>query len=177
MTTWERRRALPTTSRARISSPPTSGSYCYCWPTGPCSNEDNEGGCKNFTGVGARLDLCGSGSVAADDLTLTVSQVPTNQFGLLYMGASGAPNVTFGSGQRCVGAGGVGIYRYPLRFSGSGGSFAEGPGLAAFTRVRFATGGHIDAGETWYFQGWYRDPLGPCGTFNLSNAVYVTFQP
>ncbi len=38
--------------------------------------------------------------------------------------------------------------------------------------------GHIDAGETWYFQGWYRDPMGPCGTaFNLSNAIAVTFAP
>ncbi len=35
-----------------------------------------------------------------------------------------------------------------------------------------------DAGETWYFQGWYRDPMGPCGTaFNLSNGLAVTFAP
>jgi hypothetical protein len=93
------------------------------------------------------------------------------------MGGGSISAVTFGSGQRCVGSGGQGIYRYPIRFSGSGGTFTEGPGIVAFTDSHFAANGRIDPGDTWYFQGWYRDPLGPCGTFNLSNAVHVTFQP
>jgi hypothetical protein len=30
-------------------------------------------------------------------------------------------------------------------------------------------------GTTWYFQGWFRDPAGPCGLrLNFSNALSVT---
>ena len=37
-------------------------------------------------------------------------------------------------------------------------------------------GGHIVPGATWNFQGWYRDPAGPCGTgFNLTNGTSITF--
>ena len=35
----------------------------------------------------------------------------------------------------------------------------------------------IPPGRTWNFQGWYRDPQGPCaGTYNLTNAVQLTFN-
>jgi hypothetical protein len=38
--------------------------------------------------------------------------------------------------------------------------------------------GHILPGTTFHFQGWYRDPAGPCGTGkNMSNAVRVIFGP
>ena len=54
----------------------------------------------------------------------------------------------------------------------------DGDAVAALTEqhgpydilVSAATGG------TRYFQSWFRDPAGPCGSgFNLSNAMEVTF--
>ena len=53
------------------------------------------------------------------------------------------------------------------------GTFSEGTGLAADAT---AIGCPIIAGDTWYFQAWYRDPFGPCGNgSNFSNAMEVTF--
>ncbi len=108
---------------------------------------------------------------------LTISHLPPDQFGLFYMGG-GQTQFPFGDGFRCVGSGGVGLFRYkPPHSSGSAGMLTLGPGIVARSQS-FPMSGHIDAGETWYFQGWYRDPLGPCGTaFNLSSALAVTFAP
>ena len=37
---------------------------------------------------------------------------------------------------------------------------------------------NIQPGDTWNFQMWYRDPMGPCGNgFNLSSGWTTTFTP
>lgn len=46
----------------------------------------------------------------------------------------------------------------------------EGPGIAAAASFPC---GPIMPGEIWNFQGYYRDPAGPCGAgFNFSNSLY-----
>ena len=35
--------------------------------------------------------------------------------------------------------------------------------------------GQITAGSTWYFQAWFRDPLGGGSGFNLSDGRVVYF--
>ena len=108
---------------------------------------------------------------------IAVVGVPADQFGILYMGA-GRASLPFGDGLRCVGAGGVGIFRFPVQSAGFAGLLQEGPGIVAHSRAAFTPPGGIDAGETWHFQGWYRDPGGPCGSaYNLSNGLSVTFAP
>ncbi len=162
--------------------PTFSRAYCF-GVSCPCANDDPVYGCANSTlgtdlyPQGALLAACGSASVVADDLVLTVSQLPPNQFGLFYMGA-GQTQIHFGDGFRCVGASGVGLFRYnPPQGSGAAGVLTLGPGIVVRSQS-FPANGHIDAGETWYFQGWYRDPMGPCGTaFNLSNGLAITFAP
>ena len=157
--------------------------YCFGTPC-PCGNDDPvRGGCANSVPgqdsnpQGALLAACGSASVADDDLVLTLSHLTPNKFGLFFMGA-GQTQLPFGDGLRCVDTGGIGLFRYnPPQHSGSSGTMTLGPGIVTRSES-FAMNGHIDAGETWYFQGWYRDPLGPCGTaFNLSNGLAVTFGP
>lgn len=151
--------------------------YCTCEGAGACFNADPIAGCPNSTGIGARLDATGSASVGQDDLLLHVSHMTATQFGLIYMGGAGA-EVVFGDGLRCVSAGGVGIFRFPLNSSDSNGGFTQGPGLAAFSAGNFGAAGTIVSGSTWYFQGWYRDTGGPCQTgFNLTNGVAVHFAP
>ena len=60
--------------------------YCFSNSDCPCGNVDPNAGCANSTGAGAFLSSSGSASASADDLVLTVSNVPPNQFGILFMG-------------------------------------------------------------------------------------------
>jgi len=147
--------------------------FCYCPLGAPCGNNSLGGGCSNSTGGGAFLTATGTASVAADDLTLTASGLPSNQNGILFMGDT-AVVLTFGDGYRCAGGS---LYRFSVQNSGAFGSFGQS-GIAGYSAVNFPPSGHITAGQTWNFQAWYRDPGGPCGNnFNLSNAVAATFAP
>jgi len=151
---------------------------CNC-PSGssPCGNPDATAGCANSTGVGGHFYFQGTHSVGADDLVLTGEYLPTNQFGVIFMGA-GHNQLTFGDGLRCVVAGGVGLYRYAISNSGGTGEIVLGPGIAALSITRFPPAGWITSGSTWYFQCWHRDPAGPCGSgFNVSNSLQVDFVP
>ena len=115
----------------------------------------------------------GSVSVALDDLVLTASGLPHNQFGLIFMG-SNQIDVPFGDGKRCVGGT---TNRFGVQSTGAAGLLTIGPGIVA-TSQGFPLSTHIDPGETWNFQAWYRDPAGPCHlAHNLSDAISITFTP
>ena len=151
----------------------SNGPVNYCGGTVaacPCGNDGGPGeGCLTSTGAGATISASGSTSLSADDLVVTVSGVPHFQHGVQYMGQSQI-QLPFGDGLRCVGSGGSGLVRFPVTNSGAGGVIALGPGFLATTS--------ISSGSTWNFQGWFRDPLGPCGSaFNLSSAISISFQP
>ncbi len=97
--------------------------------------------------------------------------------GIVFMGSS-AQQLLVGDGQLCVGPGNTGMFRFAPQDSGSEGVVTLGPGIAAYTYANFPAAGQIQAGQTWYFQTWYRDPAGPCGTgFNLTNGLKVDFKP
>ena len=147
---------------------------CFCDGLGPCGNDSELTGCTNSTGEGALLTSYGSPSVSMDELALTISNMGASQFGLVFMGA-GQVTLPFGDGLRCVGSGPV--HRFGVRQSDTQGRLIEGPGIVAYSTSNFPASAHISAGQTWHFQGWYRDPNGPCGSaFNLSNALSVTFS-
>lgn len=137
----------------------------------PCGNDgasDDRGGCLNSTGAGGLLAGTGSASVAADDLGFVASQVPVNQFCILFAGDQSVAEVPIGDGLRCVGGS---LVRLGLRPTGAAGVATWSGGLGA-------SGGWL-AGDSRSFQVWYRDPLGsPCGTnFNVTHALSVTLLP
>ena len=75
--------------------------------------------------------------------------------------------VPFGDGLRCVGRN---MVRLGVQTPDSAGSAIWGPDLG--------TSGAWAAGDTRYFQVWYRDVAGPCGSgFNLTNGMEVLFLP
>jgi len=169
--TW----AFPVAGMA-LGAAPVGSAFCFgvgC----PCGNDDATGGCRNSTGQGAHLSASGSPSVAADDLVLLVTRMPANTVGRLYMGA-GTTHVPFGDGFQCAGTGGYGLFRFPVQSAAGVGTFAFGPGIGEFADSHFTPTGHVFPGQTWHFEAWYRNPLGPCGSgFNTTNAVSVAFAP
>lgn len=142
----------------------------------PCGNNAPAGGegCANSTGNGARLVNSGGTSILLDDTVLDTTQMPTNKLGFTYYGPNPwVSGTTFGvqhsDGVRCLLAGGTS--RLPNQNTGSTGSFSYS-GL--FANHSFPA----LAGETWYFQSYYRDLQGPCGTgANFSNGWQITFTP
>lgn len=151
----------------------------YCFGLGcPCANDDPSAGCGNrgvdeIASSGALLEaVAGTADVLRDDLVLAVRGVRPGQVGIVYLGG-GATSAPFGDGLRCVTAGGAGLHRLPPRAADATGTYAAQGIVRALAGL---PGGGIVAGSTWRFQGWYRDPGGPCGSgFNLTNALSIQF--
>ena len=77
----------------------------------------------------------------------------------------------FGNGYRCVAAGPQGTFRLPVRIS-------DGSGVIEDT-IDFSSSPSdvIQAGETWQFQSWFRDPGGGGSSYNLSDGLSLEFRP
>lgn len=151
-------------------------SYCSCdgsGATAPCANPGVAGhGCANsVSGVGARLSATGAPSISSSNLTLSTTDLPPNQPGLLFQGTNataGGMGLIFGDGLRC--ASGV-VVRLEV-------VIADGSGQAVST-TDLAVKGGASAGDILNYQHWYRDPTSsPCGSgFNLTNAIEAVWMP
>jgi len=144
----------------------------------PCSN-DNDGsvpgaGCANGVfASGAYLSGTGVASLAADTLVLaTTGQEPSNS-GLYFQANNNLfPGNVWGDGLQCAGGG---LIRIGVRFADATG-YSD---TSAFAFTISGKVGNITAGDTKYYQCWYRNPAGsPCGNgFNASNGYAVTWAP
>jgi hypothetical protein len=148
-------------------------SYCYCASGAPCGNNYALAGCRNSTGLGGLLAASGTSNWSLDNLVLNMTQLPPNQFGILFMGPVQIAPVPFGDGLRCVGGQ---LRRYGVIQANGFGNASFGPGIVNYSQSNFPPAGWILVSSTWSFQHWYRDPGGPCGTnYNATNALAVTF--
>ena len=159
----------------RITQYPTAIPHCFGDGSGmtcPCANNGAPGGgCAHSGGFGAFLEGTGSASVTLDELVFRGTQLKPGQSALLFQGnnaVNGGLGNLFGDGLRCAGGG---MIRLGVKAADVGGGAMWGPGLSG--------AGGWSAGQTRYFQAWYRDPVGsPCGMdFNLTNGSSVTFIP
>ena len=121
----------------------------------------------NSTGGAAEMQAVGSDSVAANNIVLRAEPVP-DQPGIFYYGPNQIQQ-PFGNGFRCVG-GTVGRLDIEV---------ASGNLLTHFLDNTSPPSGAvvITPGSTWNFQAWYRDPAAGGASFNLSDAVELTFTP
>ena len=133
----------------------------------PCGNntavQDSEG-CRNSTGVGAKLSTIGSLSVAADDLVLRVTQARPFEPAVFVQGAS-TISLPFKDGKLCMGNP---TERLEIGFMTSHGTL--------MTTQSLVTNGNIPGpGATRYYQAWYRDPVvSVCGTgSNFSSGLII----
>lgn len=150
--------------------------YCFADLTGgvcPCGNFSfTESGCMHSGGVGAVLSSSGSTSVASDQLRCRAEDLTIAKPALLFTGTmavNGGNGQPLGDGLLC--AGGT-IQRLWVETS-------DGAGYAEWGTGMVLAGG-FGAGETRFFQVWYRDPgtSSPCSSgFNLSNALEVQLSP
>lgn len=122
----------------------------------------------NSTGQASLIAGLGSTSVAANDLQLQANGLPPNQLGLFYYGDA-QTQVPFGHGYRCAGGS---LARLPVHGADSGGVATFSLDLNALP-----VGGELVAGDTAYFQYWYRDPASGAPGFNLSDGLEAVFCP
>ena len=139
--------------------------YACAPPSNYCSTSPNS------VGAGAIISSSGSTSITANDLVFSATGAAPNQFGVFYFGPN-AITVPFGQGVRCVGGGSIGIFRLPLSLATAGGVHTR-----ALDHGTLPLSAQISAGDTRYFQCWYRDPQGGGSNFNLSDGRMVRFCP
>ena len=134
-------------------------------------------GNANSTGVGALLRACGSDTVADNAMTLEVTDLPANQ-NVLFVNSQETilvANPGGSQGDLCIGSLALGRHVNDIVNSGSSGQATLSLDLANVPTNLALTA--VVAGETWYWQAWYRDvDGGGAATSNLSSAVGVTFN-
>jgi len=118
----------------------------------------------NSTGVAALIDSTGQNRISTNNLVLFATDLPVNKLGLFFFGQT-QTQVPFGNGWRCVGNP---LYRLPTTTSNIFGDLYWPLDLNALPG-----GVQIHAGETWYFQAWYRDPAAGGANFNSSDALQI----
>jgi len=148
----------------------------------PCGN-DNDGSDPNGAGcahddsaAGAHLGASGVASISADTLVFLGSRGPISNSTLFFQANNDqdGAGLFLGDGIRCAGGG---LIRLKVKLTDTNG-FADSSPMVVTTRS--ASFGHtIQAGETLYYQWWFRDANGsPCGTeSNTSNGYMITWAP
>lgn len=124
----------------------------------------------NSTNQPATLSAAGSPFVADNNLTITASNVPQNQFGLFIVSMTQGfvPGIGGSQGNLCLGP----LGRYGIVNSGLTGTFSQTIDLTA---VPLNPTVAIQPGDTLNFQAWHRD-LNPGPTSNFTNGLQVIFQ-
>jgi hypothetical protein len=160
------------------------GGVPYCFGDGltlpcPCGNNAQVGsqsGCRNSSGVGATMLGTGQTRISQDQLAFQVSGMPLapGSFCLFFQGdaqINGGFGAQFNDGLVCAGGS---IRRLAIKPIVSGTSSFPQAGDPAVSVVGLVP----LAGAVRYYECWYRNPAGPCGTrSNISNAIQVVWTP
>lgn len=134
----------------------------YCGPAVP-----------NSTGQSATIVATGSPIAADNNLTLTATLLPTNQFGYFVNSQTQGfiQNIPGSQGNLCL-AGGIGRILSSIGSSGAAGEISADIDLSQLP----TSGGPVTvmAGETWNFQAWFRD-VNPDATSNFTDGISLLF--
>ncbi|QDV08150.1 hypothetical protein Poly30_36860 [Planctomycetes bacterium Poly30] len=144
--------------------------------TDPSLGTETCSGVANSTGAGADLSLSGSNVASANNLTVQVNSLPSNSLGYVIhsLGNAVVANPGGSEGNLCLAGASIGRFNSQVLDSGAAGAVSFSPDLTSLPAV----GGPVSAvaGETRYFQLWYRDNVGGVATSNFSSADGITFQ-
>ena len=130
----------------------------------------------NSTGNPGVISAEGSPSASANNVTLTVSDLPANAFGFFLTSQTTAnvANPGGSQGNLCLG-GAIGRFVGPgqIKNSGPGGTFSL---MLDLTQQPSPTGSvSVQPGESWNFQAWHRDAVGGSVTSNFTNGLTISF--
>lgn len=125
---------------------------------------------RNSSGMPAAIAAFGSDVVDDGDLTLTAADLPSAEFG--YFLAAKAPGFVAtppgSEGNLCLG-GTIGRFSQDVQSSGTEGFFSMAVDLTDVPQL-----GAVQAGESWFFQAWFRDH-NPTATSNFTDGVEIQF--
>lgn len=126
----------------------------------------------NSSGMSGVISGFGSSSVADNDVELTGSQLPVNQFTMFVVSQTqGFINPPGSQGNLCV-TGNIGRYKTQIQNSGTGGTVSI---MADMTNVPVNPPIAAQPGDTWNFTLWFRDN-NPSQTSNFTDGLSVTFN-
>ncbi|MCB9913289.1 MAG: hypothetical protein H6827_09855, partial [Planctomycetes bacterium] len=129
----------------------------------------------NSTGLPGAIEASGDADVTLNNLSLRATQLPAFQF-CYFLASQGQDLVAFAGGSQgilCVG-GGQPIGRLSAQVQSSG-ALGEVQIQVDLTHIPINPDYAVMAGETWNFQGWYRD-VNPANTSNFTDGVSVLFH-
>lgn len=112
------------------------------------------------------ISATGTASIAANDLVFHANNVPMNKLGL-FLYSRGSQSVPFGVSSLCVGGGPFPVRRLPTVNSGAGTTLTF-----ALDQTTLPGGDVFGAGETIFFQAWFRVSTSANET---SNGLEVPF--
>lgn len=126
----------------------------------------------NSTGVPGRISAHGTLLAGAQPFRLEAHDLPPHSMGLfLVSDAQALVQLPFSQGPLCLG-GTVGRFTASATSTGSDGSLTYDVDLLA---LPLATPTAVQAGDTYFFQAWYRD-MNPTATSNFTDAAAVDFR-
>lgn len=134
---------------------PVGISYCLASP--------------NSTGERASIEVSGTGRIAANNLGLTALDLPPGTTSLFFIGTTQV-SAPLGNGVLCAGGS---VARLAIVAADGSGTSSH----AFDNTVNLGAAPAVAAGQTRYFQNWYRDVPAGGALFNFSNAVGVLFAP
>ena len=122
----------------------------------------------NSSGFAARMDYEGTLSCTANDTCLHAVNCPSSTLGLFMFGNQPA-QIPMANGYLCISPF-TGLYRLS-----PAAAVARGHAEYELDLNRMPLVGPILPGSTWYFQYWFRDPLGGAAGANLTDGLRMTF--
>ncbi|MCB9908820.1 MAG: hypothetical protein H6829_00980 [Planctomycetes bacterium] len=133
----------------------------------------------NSSGQSGQIVALGSPFVADGQLTLQVRDLPFGQFGFCLGGRTQGILANPGGslGDLCLSGGGA-IARFNRSWEigfAANGEFEVPIDLDAIPEPGVGLRA-VQAGETWYFQAWYRDLVGGQSVSNFTDAIGVTYR-
>lgn len=143
----------------------------------PCGNDNDHstplGGCAHSESLaGARLDASGLATVGASTVVLHGTRGPASNFGIFFQAQVDLDGIGLylGDGIRCTGGSLKRLEVVPTNEFGNANTSVD------IWQRSASLGDVIGAGENRYYQWWFRDPDGPCGTgSNTSNGYRITW--